>query len=120
MDNNRKKVLLIPFDGILTKEHTFDINKGICDKIRRMPNVQRVAIIADKSDDAFYNARKKSVEFFVFMYCNTAVSTHERGDGMVESIMDMLPHNIRKKDYMLSVGEKIEGIDYVEPNDFVK
>lgn len=118
MDNNKKKVLVIPFDEVLTTKGTLDVRKDVCDKIKEMPNVQYVIILAEKSSDQYYNARIKAVEFFVFVYCSVAVITY-KDEADTDNIMALLPHNIKKKDYILSIGNEIKGFDNIDLVNFI-
>lgn len=117
MDLNKKKVLFIPFEE-LTQKDVSKVSKGILDKVNAL-NIQRVAIIIDDTADKFLAAYYKSTEFFVFAYCKTAVSLHKRCDDIIGEVTALMPHNLKKKDLMVSVGEKIEGIDYISVEDFV-
>ena len=122
MDLNRKKVLIIPFEKVLTESSgvtDFHVRREVLEKIRHM-NISRVAIVSGESDDNDYFAQVKAVEYFVFVYCKTAVSTHKDSDGVVDEVMGMLPHNLRKKETFLSVGRKLEGIDSLSLEDFLK
>lgn len=121
MDLNRKKVLFIPLEGVLTDGGgltEFSIRRGLLDRIRQM-NVSRVALIVGDSDDADYKVKVKAVEFFVFLYCRTAVSSHHRGNGLVDEVIGDLPHNSRKREHFLSIGERIDKMDYMDLEEFV-
>lgn len=120
MDINRKKVILIP-ESVLTEIGgltDLKLRRDILNRIRNM-NVQRVAIILSESEDEDYISRVKTMEFFVFSYCKTAVSSHHRGDTLLDEITAMLPHSLRKRECMLSVGEKTPMLDYISVEDFV-
>ena len=121
MDLNRKKVLFIPLEGTLTEGGgvtEFRVRREVLDRIRKT-NISRVAIIYDEQKDSDFNTKVKSVEFFVFAYCKVAVTSHRRCDDIVDVVMNILPHNLRRKDVLLSVGEKIEGMDYMDLKTFV-
>ena len=122
MDLNRKKVLFIPLDGVLVENgNVMDLNfrRDVLEKIRHM-NISRIAIMVEESEDKDYFTKIKTVEYFVFVYCKTAVSIHKDNEGVVGEVMGMLPHNIRKKETFLSVGCKLDGIDSLSLEDFVK
>ena len=120
MDLNRKKVILIP-ESVLTDGGGLTdlrLRRDILDRIRNM-NVQRVAIILSESEDKDYISRVKTMEFFVFSYCKTAVSSHHRNDTLLEEITASLPHGLRKRECFLFVGEKFPGIDHISVEDFL-
>ena len=121
MDLNRKKVLFIPLEDTLTEGGDvteFRVRRDVLDKIRKT-NILRIAIVYDEQDDEDFNTKVKSVEFFVFAYCKVAVTSHKRTECFVDDVMNILPHNLRRKEVILSVGEKFEGIDYMDLNTFV-
>lgn len=122
MDLNRKKVLFIPIEGVLVESgNVMDLNfrRDVLEKIRHL-NISRVAIMVDDSEEKDYFTKIKTVEYFVFVYCKTAVSIHKNNEGVVGEVMGMLPHNIRKKETFLSVGCKLDGIDSLSLEDFLK
>lgn len=96
----------------------FHVDRVLLDRIRSL-NLSRVAIIAGESGDKDYNAKVKTVEFFVFCYCKTAVSTHARTETIVEDIMAKLTHSLRKKELIFSVGERFGDIDFISKEDFI-
>ena len=121
MDLNRKKVLFIPLEDTLTEGGDvteFRVRREVLDRIRKT-NISRVAIIYDEQQDEDFNTKVKSVVFFVFAYCKVAVTSHRRTESVVEDVMNILPHNLRRKDVLLSVGEKIEGMDYIDLKTFI-
>ena len=163
MDLNKKKVLFIDLDDTLIKTVSgesfprdvtdFQIKKDVVDKIRSMKGLQYVAIVSNQGGipeyvtEADFKAKLKAVEFFLFVYCNVAILSYYCADtdksnprrkpnvGMLEDVVSVLPHNLRRKDMMLMVGdasgkaddwsssdrETAENfdIDYLDVNDFV-
>lgn len=122
MNIDRKKVLLIPLEGVLTEGGGVTeilLRRELLDRIRRM-NISHVAIITGESDDKDYQVKVKTVEYFVFVYCKTAVSTHQVGERLFDEIAGRLPHNQRKKEVFLSVGCRIDGVDGLSLEDFLR
>ncbi len=163
MDINKKKVLFIDLDDTLIKTVSgdtfprdvtdFQIRKEVVDKIRSLKDLQRVVIVSNQGGipeyqtEEDFKAKMKAVEFFVFVYCNVAVSSYYCADtdksnprrkpntGMFEeALLTMLP-SLRKKELMLMVGDASGkpndfsnsdkkaaenfGIDYMDVEDFV-
>ena len=118
MDISKKKVLFIPSDNVLTDGGGY-VRQEVLDRICQS-DFTRIAIITENSDDKYFKAKVKAIEIFVFSYCKTAVSSHKRSDMMVDEVMQDLPYSCRKRECMLSVGEHIDGIDYVDLEKFVK
>ena len=120
MDLGKKRILLIPLDGGLTDgggPMEFRVSEGVLDRICTM-NVSRVVIIISETEQMEYQAKVKAVEFMVFAYCKVAVCSRERGNGLIDEVMADLPQRLRKRELFLSVGEHIEGIDYIGIDDF--
>lgn len=118
MDINRKKVLLISQDSLLSDDQgvtDFHVRQAVLDRIVKL-KFSSVAIIFRDTEN---HAKVKTVEYFVFAYCKVAVSTHVRGDGLLEEIMGTLPHGMRKPEVFVSVGEKIDGVDFLRLEDFL-
>ena len=133
MDLNKKKVLFIDLDDTLIKTVSgetfpkdvtdFQIKKEVVDKIRSMQGLQRVAIVSNQGGipefvtEEDFKAKLKAIEFFIFVYCNVAVSSHYCADkdktnprrkpntGMFDEVMESLPRSLTKKENMLMVGD---------------
>lgn len=164
MDINKKKVLFIDLDDTLTHTCSGDtfpnditdyrLDLDVINRIRSMRSLQRIAIVSNqggipdivKEED--FKAKIKGVEFFLFVYCGVAVSSHYCADtdkknprrkpntGMLEEVMSTLPYALRKKEVMLMVGDASGkpndfsdsdkmtaenfGIDYLDVEDFKK
>ena len=163
MDVNKKKVLFIDLDDTLIKTVSgetfpkdvtdFQIRKEVVDKIRSMQGLQRVAIVSNQGGipefgtEEDFKAKMKAIEFFVFVYCGVAVSSHycigmdktnprrKPNTGMLEEVVETLPRALRKKECMLMVGDATDkeknfsdsdkmaaenfDIDYLDINDFI-
>jgi len=163
MDLNKKKVLFIDLDDTLIKTVSgdtfprdvtdFQIRKEVVDKIRSMQGLQRVAIVSNQGGipefitEEDFKAKLKAIEFFIFVYCNVAVSSHYCADkdktnprrkpntGMFDEVVETLPRALRKKECMLMVGDATDkeknfsdsdkmaaenfDIDYLDINDFI-
>lgn len=119
MDINRKKVLFIASGCILSEEGgftDFHIRKDVLDRIQDL-NISHVAIIFPNSE---HHVKVKTLEFFVFAYCKVAVSTHTISDTLMDEVTEMLQHNMRNRDLMLSVGIEIDNIDNISLEDFLQ
>jgi DNA 3'-phosphatase len=162
MDVNKKKVLFIDLDDTLIKTVSgetfpkdvtdFQIRKEVVDRIRSMQGLQRVAIVSNQGGipefvtEEDFKAKLKAIEFFIFVYCGVAVSSHycigmdktnprrKPNIGMFEEVMEALPFTLKKKECMLMVGDASGkdgdfsvsdkkaaedfGIDYMDVEDF--
>ena len=123
MDIGRKKIVILPIDCLVVtasgKEEAEDVTDfrlrgDVLDRIAACRNLSRVIIIG--VDDL---AKLKAIEIFVFIHCNAATLTVDEAD----EVMLLLPHNIRKRELMLSVGSKSVAkaldCDYISLEDFV-
>lgn len=123
MDIGRKKIVILPIDCIVVtasgKEKAEDITDfrlrlDVLDRIAAYKNISRVIILG--VDDV---AKLKAIEIFVFIHCFAATLTVDAAD----EVMPLIPHNIRKKELLLSVGSKSVAkaldCDYISLNDFV-
>lgn len=120
VDLNKKKVIIIP-EGVLTEKGgvtEISVRRDILNRIRSL-NAQRVVIIIGESEDKDYPSRVKTVEFMVFSYCKTAVSSHKASDTLIDEVMASLPHNQRKREFFLTIGWKIPGVDHISVEEFV-
>ena len=119
MDITKKKVLLIPLEPIDTGNGLTDIHirREVLDRIHQL-NICRVAITYGDYDSGYF-VKIKAIEFFVFAYCKIAVSTYHRTEDMTDEILGTLPHNMRKRECLLSIGEKVKGMDYLTMEDFL-
>lgn len=127
MEIQRKKILFVPLAGIIERgESGLHVRKDVMRRMRSLKNIVRVAVVTDGNDSGdFFKAFLKAVEFFVFCYCKTAVSTHYKTDdtSVIDDVMKTLPHGLRKRELMVMVGDKESaerfGIDFIEMEDFV-
>jgi hypothetical protein len=120
MDIGRKKVLIVHLDDVLTVRGDIAqicVKRNLLDRIRTT-NISRVAIVYDDDSDKDFHVKVKTIEFFMFAYCRIAVSTHRNGEAMMDEILESLPHNMRRKDVLLSIGER-KGIDCINIDDFI-
>lgn len=118
MDINKKKVLLIRQDALLSENRgltDFHVRQDVLDRIKSL-NIGYVAILFDKEES---KVKMKAVEYLVFAYCKVGVSTHNREETFVEEIMQYLQHNMRKRESFLSIGQDIEGVDNISLKDFL-
>ena len=130
MDINRKKVLFLPLDVLTQSESPKDITEfrvrtDIVDRIKSS-RIARVAIVSrldypfSKSD---MKTLLKTMEFFVFSYCQVAVSSHYVGNFFKE-VLESLPNNLKHTEHMLVVdrdsmlADELD-IDYMNLNDFL-
>ena len=121
MDITRKKVLFISLDNVLADDKgitDFHVRRDILDRIRSL-NISRVVIIYPHSEDKDFFAKVKAIEFFVFAYCKTAVSTICQKEDMVEDITDTLSSGLKKKELFVSIGCEVDGIDHIKMEDFL-
>ena len=127
MDLLRKKIVILSLGSIINtasgKEEQeditdFRIRKEILDKLNTIKGLSRVVVIHGLNEKEFL-PMLKALEFFIFVYCKTAVSCMASCDGL----MDSLPHNLRRKDVILSVGSneasELLNSDYVTKEDFL-
>lgn len=116
MDINRKKVLIITEYNVVADgdQVDFHFRKDVLDRICSL-NISHVAVVL-KEDEPL--VRAKTIEFYIFAYCKTAVSTHKA--DVIDEVMRMLPHNQRKRELFVSIGEEYPGIDKLSMEDFLR
>jgi len=127
MEIGRKKIVILPLENVTDtatgKEQPedvtdFRIRKDVIDRLKALKSVSRVIITSEKDDKEFL-PMMKAVEFFVFVYCNTAVMVTSSLDELAET----LPHSLKRKELMLSVGDKAAAeyfnTDYITLEDFL-
>lgn len=147
MDYNKKKITFISSESIIrtvsgearpTYPTDFTIRQDVVDKLRSMPLLGRVSILANKPTLGFadFTPMGKAVEFFVFLYCNVAADMHvcyDEGNrmmpdaGMIDEVLDVLPKGLKSIGGILFVGcsdiDKETAsrycIDYIDVEDFV-
>ena len=116
----KKKVIITDLDTLIGKKEDiteFSFDREVLDRIARQKGLMRLAVINDRKDNF---PQVKAVEFFIFTYCQIAVSTHTSKD-VVDEVFSSVPHSMRKTDTMIKVGgEKIEGMDYITREDFIR
>ena len=148
MDYSKKRIVFISAESLLgtlsgadkpSYPTDFTIRQDVIDRLRDMPLLGRVAILANRPslDIRAFTPMGKAVEFFVFLYCNVAADVHvcyeegERmmpGTGMIDEVLDALPKGMKSIGGLLFVGcsdidRETAGrycIDYVNIEDYVR
>ena len=122
METAYKKIIIFSL-GDLVENTTDDVTefkfrKELLDRINQHKNILWVLITHDK-DEREYMPQLKAVELFVFTYCKKAVCCHRTRNG----VLDVLPHNLRKRDLMFTLDKEMateHGMDYIDINDFLR
>lgn len=127
MDITRKKLVIIPLESLTVTASgkpypedvsDFRIRLDVLDRLRKLRALSRI-VITYGVDGRDFHAMLKAVEFFVFVYNKVAATCRKDCVGLMED----LPHSLRKKDFILSVGDHVAeealGIDYMNLYDFL-
>ena len=148
MDISKKKIVFISLESLVgtysgeaqpTHPTDFRIRRDVVDRLREMPVLGRVAILANRPllELPDFTPMGKAVEFFLFLYLNVAADIHvcyEEGKrmmpdtGMVDEVLDALPKGMKSIGGLLFVGcsdtdAETAGrycIDYVNVEDYVR